>query len=97
MIAPAHEAIAVRARRAVADKIEVPLDEVHVVSVEDVTWSDGSLGCPQPGFSYTQALVPGYRVALEHAGRTHFVHADIRDNGAVIVCAKPKGGFLDET
>jgi hypothetical protein len=38
--------------------------EITVVRVEDVMWSDGSLGCPQPGMSYTQAIVDGYRIEL---------------------------------
>lgn len=29
-----------------------------------VTWTDGSLGCPQPGMHYTQALVPGWRILV---------------------------------
>lgn len=38
--------------------------EVEVVSADEVTWSDGALGCPEPGMVYTQALVPGYRIVL---------------------------------
>jgi hypothetical protein len=62
---------------------------VRVLAAESVTWSDGSLGCPDPGMSYTMALVPGYRVvyavragAVEreyayHAGlHGHFVHCE---------------------
>ena len=30
-----------------------------------VTWNDGSLGCPEPGMFYTQALVDGYHVILQ--------------------------------
>lgn len=43
--------------------------DVVVVSAEAVTWGDGSLGCPQPGMMYTQALVDGYRVVVEAGGR----------------------------
>ena len=32
------------------------------------TWNDGSLGCPQPGELYTQALVDGFQVLLEVDG-----------------------------
>lgn len=38
--------------------------ELTVTTAEAVTWSDGSLGCPEPGMSYTQALVDGYWVKL---------------------------------
>lgn len=38
---------------------------VTVVSSEDVVWRDGSLGCPEPGTAYTQAIVPnGYLIKL---------------------------------
>ncbi len=32
------------------------------------TWNDGSLGCPEPGELYTQALVDGFQVVLEIDG-----------------------------
>jgi hypothetical protein len=41
-----------------------PPSDVRIESVEPVTWRDGSLGCPEPGMFYTQALVPGFRVIL---------------------------------
>ena len=44
------------------------VEDVTVVSYEDVTWPDGALGCPEPGMSYTQALVPGARLVLEADG-----------------------------
>lgn len=42
----------------------VPVDDFTVRRSEATTWSDGSLGCPQPGEAYTQALVDGYWVEL---------------------------------
>jgi len=38
---------------------------VEVLQAEAVTWNDGSLGCPEPGMFYTQALVDGYQVILK--------------------------------
>lgn len=38
---------------------------IEVVQAESVTWSDGSLDCPEPGMFYTQALVDGYHVILQ--------------------------------
>ena len=40
-------------------------DAVEVIQAEAVTWNDGSLGCPEPGMVYTQALVDGYQVILQ--------------------------------
>lgn len=63
-------------------------DELRVVVAEAVTWSDGSLGCPQPGMGYTMALVPGYRVVVEAGGVEHHYHASER--GAFTYCADPQ-------
>ena len=53
-------------------------DEIRLLSAEAVTWGDGSLGCPEPGMMYTQALVPGYRVRLEAGGRVLDYHSSTR-------------------
>ncbi|CAD5369228.1 exported hypothetical protein [Rubrivivax sp. A210] len=45
---------------------------------EAVTWPDGSLGCPQPGRMYTQALVPGWRIVVRGSGRERVYHATAR-------------------
>lgn len=45
------------------------------VSSQAVTWADGSLGCPQPGLMYTQALVPGWRLVVREGGRELIYHA----------------------
>lgn len=66
------------AELAVADLVErlgVEPTDVTVVGSESVTWSDGSLGCPEPGMSYTQALVPGHRVVLTVDGATYEYHS----------------------
>ena len=63
--------------RAIADlagQTGVEPSAVELVSFERVTWRDGSLGCPQPGMMYTQALVEGYRVTLRLNGQTVLYH-----------------------
>lgn len=42
---------------------------ISVIRAQAVTWSDGSLGCPAKGMSYTQALVDGYWVVLDAGGQ----------------------------
>ena len=39
--------------------------DLEVVKVEAAEWSDGSLGCPEPGVFYTQAVVSGFWVVIE--------------------------------
>lgn len=64
---------------------------LRVVSAEEVTWADGSLGCPQPGASYTMALVPGYRIRIQAGAQLLDYHAGTR--GALQLC--PSGQAID--
>ena len=50
-----------------AERSGVDPDAIDVISTEAVTWNDGSLGCPEPGMSYTMALVDGYHLILRAA------------------------------
>ena len=45
--------------------LEADRSAIDVIRAEAVVWNDGSLGCPQPGMMYTQALVNGYWVILQ--------------------------------
>ena len=58
-----------------AQRTGVTPDKLKILAVEAVTWADGSLGCPEPGMMYTQALVRGYRIAVEAGGTTLNYHA----------------------
>lgn len=44
-------------------------DSLLVARAEAVTWNDGSLGCPEPGMFYTQALVAGYQIVIDAGGQ----------------------------
>ena len=61
-----------------AQRAGVTLGQVKVLTVGSVTWSDGSLGCPEPGMMYTQALVRGYRVRVDAAGTMLLYHAGVQ-------------------
>ncbi len=63
------------ARADLAQRLGVAAEDVGVITAEEVTWPDGSLGCPEPGMSYTQAVVEGSRVVLQHDGRIYVYHA----------------------
>ena len=67
-----------------AHRSTVARAEITVLSADPVTWADGSLGCPQPGMMYTQALVPGYRIVLQAGDQTLNYHAMSR--GKPVFC-----------
>ena len=54
-----------------AARAKVTREQLVIVRAEPVVWNDGSLGCPEPGKMYTQALVHGYWVVIEAAGQTY--------------------------
>jgi hypothetical protein len=59
-------------------------DRLKVASAQSVTWADGSLGCPQPGMSYTMALVPGYWIKVRAGEQVLDYHASQR--GHFVLC-----------
>ena len=50
---------------------KVDREQLVIVRAESVVWNDGSLGCPEPGMMYTQALVNGYWIVIEAAGKQY--------------------------
>jgi hypothetical protein len=69
-----------------AQKLGVSLNDIRVVSVEETTWSDGSLGCPQPGKVYAQVITPGFRVVFEANGQRYEYHTDKERH--IVLCTK---------
>jgi hypothetical protein len=63
----------------------VPVSEVTIISAQEMTFSDGSLGCPQPGMVYTQAIVDGYKIIAEAGGTTF----DVRGSGRTFRVCSP--------
>ncbi len=59
---------------------------VTVISDEDVTWPDASLGCPEPGLMYAQVLTEGKRIVLEVGGRRYKYHSGA---GGPFLCEGP--------
>jgi len=61
----------------VAEQLGLPTGALALVSAEQVTWPDTSLGCPQPDMMYAQVLTPGWRVEfVDTEGVAYQVHTD---------------------
>jgi len=70
--------------------------QVSIIRGQAVVWNDGSLGCPQPGMMYTQALVNGYWVELEFGGQIFDYRAS--DTGYFFLCESGmQPGFVPVT
>jgi hypothetical protein len=47
-----------------ATRLGLTVDEIKVSGATPVSWRSGALGCPKPGMSYTDVLVPGIWIVL---------------------------------
>ena len=70
-----------------ATRLDVDAASIEVVSQEEVTWRNGSLGCAKEGFAYTQALVDGSRITLRADGTDYEYHSG--GSRAPFWCEKP--------
>ncbi len=77
--ARSQEEIVALARQHLADRLGVVLEAVGVVSVEEATWDDETMGCPQPpGKTPDRAYpgpIPGYRIVLAAEGVQYEYHS----------------------
>ncbi len=74
-------------RKDLAAKLQVLVSQIELVDASYVTWRDSSLGCPQPGNQYMQALVNGTRIKFRYAGKIYHYHSG--NNKAPSLCEKP--------
>ncbi len=78
------------AREDLAAFLGVPVNTVSLALVEEVTWSDASLGCPQPGAVYPQVLTSGFYLVLSVEGVEYVYHTDMVKQ--VVQCADTREG-----
>jgi hypothetical protein len=90
---PEQLPIVAPARVDLAERLGVAPEEIEVVTAERVTWPDGSLGCPEPGMSYTQAMVEGSKVVLGHDDRVYVYHAGPDDQPFLCPSEDKDGGY----
>jgi hypothetical protein len=79
-------AIADAARRERVDP-----SQVAVAAWSPVTWDDGSIGCPQKGRAYTQALVEGELLLLRVG--TGLLQYNATGDGPFAYCANPSSAY----
>ncbi len=77
----------------IARRLGVDQSAITALSVEDVTWSDSSLGCPEPGMAYMQVLTPGQLIKLGFEGQVHEYHGG--RSGMPRYCERPEPPVSD--
>ncbi len=92
--APQLTPLQVDARELLAERLSAPVDSLVLVSDEAVQWADASLGCPQEGMGYAQAIVPGRRITFSHNGDHYEVHtSDPAAAGSRVEMVSCEGGI----
>lgn len=89
--APVGEIPAEILDRILADAVvrtSTDLADIEVIRGEAITWPDGSLGCPEPGMMYTQALVDGYQIVVSD-GTTELDYR-VGNGGGFRICTAPR-------
>jgi len=81
---PTLQKLVSRAKEDLARRLSIATEQIALIEVKAVEWSDASLGCPQPGVMYAQVITPGYRVVLQAKGETYAYHTD--QGRVVILC-----------
>lgn len=78
----------VQAMNDLSQRLGVAVEDIELVSLLEVTWRDGSLGCPEAGVAYTQALVPGQQMILQVNGEEYHYHSG--KNSVFTYCGDPQ-------
>lgn len=78
----------VQAMTDLSQRLSVTVDDIELVSLLEVTWRDGSIGCPEAGVAYTQALVPGQQMILRVNGVEYYYHS--AKNSVFTYCSDPQ-------
>ena len=71
---PTEDEFVRMAKEDLSQRLDVPPEEIELVSYEEMQWRDGSLGCPQPKMRYIQVITPGYRIQLKADDRLYSYH-----------------------
>lgn len=85
--APPTEDLVQAAVDDLAEREDVDPGDVQAGQLEQVTWPDGSVGCPIPGQAYTQALIEGTRLVLTVDGTDYAYHGQGEE--PLEYCAEP--------
>lgn len=84
---PSNNPLVEQAIADLAGRLNIDAGEIEVVSIEEVTWPDAALGCPQPGMVYAQMLQDGVRIMLGAGGTEYDYHSSA--DGPPFLCENP--------
>jgi hypothetical protein len=72
---PDQNPLVLLAREDLAERLNVPMEEIKLLSFDEVVWPDASLGCSQPGMVYAQVPQDGSLIRLGVGREMYFYHS----------------------
>lgn len=97
---PGEESELVRiAKEDLAGRVNIGVNKIELIRFDEVTWPDGSLGCPRTDMRYKQLLVNGSLIVLRVDGVDYEYHSG--GTRPPFYCPNPKppvpadGGGID--
>ncbi len=73
---PEYSPVVDMAKKDLAEKLNLQVENIRLVKQEAVDWSDSSLGYPEEGMMYMQVITPGFRIILNAEGKLYEYHSD---------------------
>ena len=86
---PGLDGLAESAIQDLAKRLAVRSEDITVVQVAQVVWSNSSLGCPKQGMAYADVLSPGFLVVLRSGEQKFEYHAG--SDRSLFYCENPVG------
>lgn len=59
-----------------AERLGVSVNDFTLNSYTPMTWPSGAMGCPEPGYFYTQSEVQGWILAIQFENTVYEYHTD---------------------
>lgn len=84
---PNLQSLIEKAKDDLAQRLSISITQINIMDAKEVTWSNSSLGCPQPGMLYADVLTPGYLILLSANGQDYEYHAG--KSSAIFYCENP--------
>jgi hypothetical protein len=57
-------------------RLDVPADEIEIISVTHVQWSDACLGLKEPDEICAQVITPGWQITIRAEGVEYILHTN---------------------
>ncbi len=77
-VIPEYSPVVDIAKKDLAGRLNIPIEEIMLVKQEKVDWSDASLGFPEEGMMYAQVITPGFRIILKAGDKFYEYHSDYK-------------------